>query len=238
MFPFKKPFSRPPIKSLFEGISEKYDLMNTVMSVGIHRYWKKVFIDLIPQAPNLQILDLASGTGDIAFGYLKKVSPLNPSLTLFDLSPAMLQRSKDHAINKNIKGDLRWQEGKAESLPFPDNTFDVCTVSFGLRNFDDQDQALAEIYRVLKPGGVFLCMEFSQPDPSIASFYEAYLSTAIPTMGKILAGNKEAYQYLGDSIQNFMGVEELKNMLEKKGFKFVSYTTLTKKIIAIHRGWK
>lgn len=208
------------------------------MSAGVHRYWKKVFIDLIPHAPNLQVLDLASGTGDIAFGYLKKSYPLNPSITLFDLSPSMLQKSKDYAINKNIKGDLKWCEGKAESLPFQDNTFDVCTVSFGLRNFDDQDQAISEVYRVLKPGGVFLCLEFSQPDPAIASFYETYISTLIPTLGKVLTGNREAYQYLGDSIQNFMGVEDLKNMLEKKGFKFVSYRALTKKITAIHRGWK
>lgn len=226
------------IKSLFDSVSEKYDLMNNVMSFGVHHYWKKKLIDLIPQMPNLNLLDLASGTGDIAFAYLKKSQSLNPKITLFDLSSTMIQRSKDRAVNKNLKGNLSWQEGKAEALPFADCSFDVCTVAFGLRNFENREKALDEIYRVLKPKGVFLCLEFSQPELSISSFYEIYTSTFIPKAGKILAGNEAAYEYLVESIRNFPGVEDLKNMIEKKGFNSVSYTPLTKRITAIHRGWK
>ena len=208
------------------------------MSFGLHHHWKKNFIDLIPQIPGLSLLDLASGTGDIAFGYLKKSHSLDPKITLVDLSPEKIQRSKDEAINKNLKGNLTWQEGRAESLPFGDCTFDVCTVAFGLRNFENKEQALGEIYRVLKPKGVFLCLEFSRPDPSIASLYDLYISMFIPKAGKLLAGNEAAYEYLVESIRKFPGVEELKNMIEEKGFNSVSYTPLTKGITAIHRGWK
>lgn len=228
----------PNIRSLFESVSGKYDLMNTVMSLGIHQYWKKIFVDLIPQTPDLHLLDLASGTGDIAFRYLEKSRSLNPSITLFDLSPSMIQISKDRAINKNIKGKLKWYEGKAENLPFEDHTFDVCTVSFGLRNFENKERSIEEAYRVLKPGGVFLCLEFSHPESIISSFYDTYLTTVIPKIGRILTGSAPAYDYLGNSIKNFMSVEDLKNMLEQRGFKFVSYLPLTKRIATIHQGWK
>jgi demethylmenaquinone methyltransferase/2-methoxy-6-polyprenyl-1,4-benzoquinol methylase len=237
IFPANHP-TIPNIKALFDKITSKYDLMNDVMSFGLHRYWKRTLIGLIPQVPNLHLLDLASGTGDIAFGYLKNAHALNPQITLFDLSPHMIQRSKDQAINKNIEGNLMWCEGKAEALPFKDQSFDVCTVSFGLRNFENRDQALQEIYRILKPRGLFLCLEFSQPHSNISSLYELYTSTFIPTAGKILANDEAAYTYLVESIRKFPGVEDLKNMIERKGFNSVSYIPLTKGIAAIHRGWK
>ena len=230
------PFSS--MKDLFDQVTSQYDIMNDVMSLGIHRYWKKIFINLIPQVPNMSILDIASGTGDIAFGYLKKTQTLKPHIFLYDISTQMLQNSKDRSINKNIKGDLRWVEGKAEALPFKDASFDVCTVAFGLRNFQDRPQALGEIYRVLKPGGVFMCLEFSHPQGNITSLYNLYLSTFIPKAGKILARNEPAYNYLVESIRNFPGVDALKSMIEEKGFNSVSYMTLTKGITAIHRGWK
>lgn len=226
------------IKDLFNQVSSRYDRMNDIMSFGIHRYWKKTLIDLIPQIPNMSLIDLASGTGDISFGYLKKTESLNPHITLYDISPEMLRYSKDRAINENIKGRLEWVEGKAEALPFEENSFDVCTVAFGFRNFQNREQALSEIYRVLKPKGVFICLEFSQPVKNISSLYDLYLSTFIPKAGKILAGNEEAYRYLVESIRQFPGVDDLKNMIEEKGFNSVSYTRLTSGIVAIHRGWK
>ncbi|MDC0348900.1 bifunctional demethylmenaquinone methyltransferase/2-methoxy-6-polyprenyl-1,4-benzoquinol methylase UbiE [Alphaproteobacteria bacterium] len=226
------------IQNLFDAVTSRYDFMNDVMSFGLHRYWKKAFIDLIPQTPKLTLLDIASGTGDIAFGFLKKSQDLNSKVTLFDLSEKMIHYSKDRAINENIKGDLTWELGQAESLPFPDNSFDVCTVSFGLRNFKDRERSLSEIYRVLKPKGTFLCLEFSQPQGEISTLYDLYLSSVIPKMGKVFSKNEGAYTYLAESIQKFPGAEELKFMIEREGFKSASYIRLNKGIVAIHRGWK
>ncbi|MFN7662806.1 MAG: bifunctional demethylmenaquinone methyltransferase/2-methoxy-6-polyprenyl-1,4-benzoquinol methylase UbiE [Alphaproteobacteria bacterium] len=226
------------IKDLFDQVAPRYNLMNDVMSIGIQRYWKRVFVNMIPQLPQICVLDLACGTGDIGFGYLKKSFCLNPSITLCDVSPEMLKLSKEKAINQNIKNYFLWKESPAESLDFPDDCFHVCTVAFGLRNFVNRSRALAEIYRILKPGGTFLCLEFSQPEHSISSLYNLYLSTIIPKAGKLVGNNEEAYTYLVKSIQQFPGVEPLKNMIEKEGFKSVTYKTLSKGIVAIHRGWK
>lgn len=226
------------IKDLFNQVAPRYNLMNDVMSMGIQRYWKRVFVNMIPQFPQIRILDLACGTGDIGFGYLKKSLSLNPSITLCDMSPEMLKLSKEKAINQNIKNYFLWKESSAESLDFPDDCFHVCTVAFGLRNFVNRSRALAEIYRILKPGGTFLCLEFSQPEHSISSLYNLYLSTIIPKAGKLVGNNEDAYTYLAKSIQQFPGVEPLKNMIEKESFKSVTYKTLSKGIVAIHRGWK
>jgi demethylmenaquinone methyltransferase/2-methoxy-6-polyprenyl-1,4-benzoquinol methylase len=235
---FQKNNASLNIQNLFDTVTSRYDFMNDMMSFGLHRHWKKTFIDLIPQSPCLTLLDVASGTGDIAFGFSRKSQELNPKITLFDLSEKMILHSKDRAINENIKSNLTWKLGKAESLPFPDSSFDVCTVSFGLRNFEDREKSLSEIYRVLKPKGLFLCLEFSQPQGEISTLYDLYLSSVIPKMGKIFSKNEDAYTYLAESIQKFPGAEELKIMIEREGFKSVSYIPLTKGIVAIHRGWK
>ena len=226
------------IETLFNQITARYDMMNDVMSLGIHRFWKKYFVQQIPLTPHLHMLDLAAGTGDIAYAYSKKAIQLQPQITLYDQSNTMLQEAQDRHINENIKSQCTWLQGSAESLPFKNNTFDVCTVSFGLRNFSDRLQALGEIHRVLKPGGLFLCLEFSQPDPDIHHFYYTYVMDIIPKLGQFIANNKGAYDYLAQSIKDFPDAPTLQSMLEQANFQSVVYESLTKGIVAIHKGWK
>ncbi len=226
------------IKNIFDSIPSRYDLMNDLMSLGIHRQWKHYFVQKIPQQPHLTLLDLASGTGDIAYAYSKKAHDLMPTITLYDQSDVMLKKSKDRYIDNNIKGKFDWVQGSSEKLPFANNTFDVCTVAFGLRNFSDQPKSLAEIYRVLKPGGQFLCLEFSQPSPDIHHLYRVYLLEFIPRLGKFITENKEAYTYLAESIRDFPDAPAVQSMLQQAKFKSVVYESLTKGIVAIHKGWK
>ncbi|UNM06588.1 MAG: bifunctional demethylmenaquinone methyltransferase/2-methoxy-6-polyprenyl-1,4-benzoquinol methylase UbiE [Holosporaceae bacterium] len=226
------------IKKIFDHIPGRYDLMNDLMSLGMHRQWKRHFVQQIPQQPNIALLDLAAGTGDIAYAYGKKSHSLSPTITLYDQSPQMLQKAKDRQIDENIIGNFSWVEGSSEKLPFKDNIFDVCTVSFGFRNFSDQEKSLTEIHRVLKPGGQFLCLEFSQPDPDIHHLYRTYLLEFIPRLGKFITENKEAYTYLAESIRDFPDAPTVQSMLQQAQFKSVVYESLTKGIVAIHKGWK
>ena len=212
--------------------------MNDLMSLGLHRYWKSHFVRQVCLKPFSEVLDLAAGTGDISFLINEFGKNLSPHITLCDQSAKMLSEAKSKKIDRNIRGNFSFQDGPAESLPFEDNTFDVCTVSFGFRNFSNQTKALEEILRVLKPGGQFLCLEFSQVGAEIYPYYNIYLSEFIPRLGRFITNNEEAYTYLKDSIKNFHDAETLKTMLEKTGFKHVAYEPLTKGIVAIHKGWK
>lgn len=225
------------VRDLFDRVAPSYDLMNDLMSGGWHRVWKRTFVDLIPRAPHLMMLDLAGGTGDIAMAYAKRSADLSPRITVMDPSEAMLAAGRNKAIDRNV-WSLDWQQGTAESLPHVAETFDVCTMAFGLRNVTDIGKGLSEIHRVLKPGGQFLCLEFSQPDADISALYRLYTLDIIPKLGKWVAHNEEAYRYLGESIQQFYSASALKDLLYEAGFATVSITRLSKGIVAIHQCWK
>lgn len=226
------------IKTLFNSVAKSYDLMNDLMSLGLHRRWKQEFVRLIPKIPNMSLLDVAGGTGDVVARFLKDAKDLNPHITVLDLSPEMIQKGQDRMIDENIFYPITWGEGSATEIPFVDNTFDVCTISFGLRNVTDRRRALQEMYRVLKPRGTFLCLEFSKPEGDISSLYDLYSFSVIPFLGKMVAQNRQAYDYLVESIRKFPSQEELGEMMREVGFKNVVYSNLSKGIVAIHRGWK
>lgn len=214
--------------------------MNDLMSAGAHRLWKENFVNKLPLRPNLKILDLATGTGDIAIKIAKKCKSLNfPfEITAVDPNEEMIRQGEAKAYDSGILDPISWVIAPAESLPFEDATFDICTISFGLRNASDIDQALSEIKRVLKPGGYFGCLEFSHPTSSTMQIpYEFYSFSIIPTMGQIVTGNKEAYQYLVESIRTFPKQEELIEKFEKTGFTSNSYENILNGIVAIHKGW-
>lgn len=226
------------VRHIFDDVADRYSLMNDLMSLGLQRYWKRQLIQEIPVVPQLKLLDLACGTGDIAYGYAQKERGLHPHITLCDASSQMLEKARAQQIDQNIKGHFEWVQGEAEALPFNDRQFDVCTVAFGVRNFITKEKGLAEIYRVLKPGGCFLCLEFSQIDPHLHSLYRIYLKDIIPHLGQFVTENKKAYDYLADSILHFPDADTLQNMLEQMLFRSVTYRQFTKGIVALHRGWK
>jgi ubiquinone/menaquinone biosynthesis methyltransferase len=226
------------VRTLFDGVASSYNLMNDLMSFGLHRRWKEEFVSFIPKTPAMTLLDVAGGTGDVVVRFLKATQNLNPEITILDLSPEMIQKGRDQAVDSNIFYPLKWVEGSAEEIPFEDNSFDVVTISFGLRNVADHRRALKEIFRVLKPGGSFLCLEFSKPSEDIASLYDLYSFSVIPFLGKMVAQNKGAYDYLVESIRQFPPQEELAKMMREIGFKNPVYSNLSKGIVAIHRGWK
>lgn len=226
------------VRDIFDDVADRYDLMNDVMSFGLQRYWKRQLIQEIPVSPQLKVLDLACGTGDIGYGYAEREKSLHPHITFCDPSHQMLEKAQAQQIDQNIRGNFEWVQGEAEALPFKDHQFDVCTVAFGVRNFTDTKKGLSEIYRVLKPGGCFLSLEFSQIEPHLYSLYRIYLKDIIPHIGQFVTENKKAYDYLADSILHFPDADTFQNMLEQMLFTSVTYRQLTKGIVALHRGWK
>lgn len=231
---------RELIQDLFSKVANKYDVMNDLMSLGLHRLWKD---ELVRQIANLQsqILDVASGTGDVAFR-LKKRAALRGSIchiTLCDINPDMLRIARERAINSNILQGLEYVTSSAEQLPFPDNSFEYYTISFGIRNVANINQALKEAYRVLKPMGKFLCLEFSKVENEwLKPIYEFYSFNIIPKIGKMIADNESAYRYLVESISNFPDQDKFSVMIKDAGFSKVSYKNLTGSITAIHSGYK
>lgn len=225
------------VRNLFDRVAPSYDTMNDLMSVGWHRIWKRDLVGRIPVVPHIKMLDVAGGTGDIALAYMEKSASLVPQITVLDPSDAMLTIGRNKAIDRNV-WSITWRQGSAESIPFPDYTFDVCTISFGLRNVTDVQQALFEMHRVLKPGGQLLCLEFSQPDPDIETLYRLYTLDIIPKIGHWVAHNEDAYRYLGESIQQFYSAEALKDLLYDVGFQTVQVTRRSKGIVAMHQAWK
>ncbi len=223
-----------PAKKVFQDVFDKYDLMNDIMSIGIHRLWKKDFIDLLNPQKNTKLIDVASGTGDIAKLFLQKVDGLGMVCCL-DENNNMLELSKKK-INKY--SNVQWLCKSAEKLPFENNYFDYYTISFGIRNIENINIALSEAYRVLKPGGRFLCLEFSKVKNEILnSFYKIY-SKSIPIIGKLVIGKSEPYEYLVNSIDKFYNQDELFSLIEKNNFTQVSYRNLSGGIAAIHSAWK
>lgn len=225
------------VHGVFDSVASRYDIMNDLMSGGMHRLWKDTFVRRIRPKSHHKILDVAGGTGDIAFR-MKKKAP-GADITLCDLTAAMLDVGRDRAIDKGWLNDFEWITGNAESLPFPDEHFDIYTIAFGLRNVTHIDKALKEAHRVLKPGGRFYCLEFSHVrEPLLAKAYDIYSFNLIPKIGKIVAKDANSYQYLVESIRKFPTQKKLETRILDAGFDNASHQNLTAGIVAIHQGFK
>jgi len=224
------------VGNVFSSVAGNYDIMNDVMSGGMHRLWKDTFVRQVQLNADAAILDLAGGTGDIAVRLKKRTGA---DLTVCDINPDMLKVGRARQFDRGENDRLTWVCGNAECLPVADSSQDLITISFGLRNVTNIDAALASIYRALKPGGRFMCLEFSKVTvPPVAKLYDLYSFHLIPQFGKLIAKDKDSYQYLVESIRMFPSQEELKARMEKVGFSRVSYTNLTMGVVAIHSGWK
>ncbi|KAM8961499.1 2-methoxy-6-polyprenyl-1,4-benzoquinol methylase, mitochondrial [Pelodytes ibericus] len=257
---------------VFENVAQKYDLMNDSMSIGIHRLWKDWLMHHMNPTPGIKLLDVAGGTGDIAFRFVNYIRAQREKIkrhrlksqqtlswsdissayqeeeqgslggshaVICDINKEMLKVGKQKSLKLGYSEGLSWVAGNAEELPFADEKFDVYTIAFGIRNVTHIDQALEEAYRVLKPGGRFLCLEFSQVNnPLLARVYDLYSFQVIPVLGEIIAGDWKSYQYLVESIRRFPPQEEFKSMIEDAGFFKVNYHNLTSGVVAVHSGFK
>ncbi len=222
------------VNSVFSKVYKKYDLMNDIMSFGIHRVWKEKFVDWMNPSKNSNLIDVASGTGDIAKLFLKKNGNLS-KITCVEPNKEMFKEGKKNLENfKNIS----WIKSVAETLPVNDNAYDFYSISYGIRNVSDINKALKEAYRVLKPGGRFMCLEFSKIDNEIINFIYKRYSQSIPIIGKYVVGSSEPYEYLISSIENFYNQKQLSELLINNGFENVEYRNLSSGVSAIHSGWK
>jgi demethylmenaquinone methyltransferase/2-methoxy-6-polyprenyl-1,4-benzoquinol methylase len=226
------------VADVFHSVAAKYDIMNDVMSMGIHRLWKRFTIDCSGVRPGQQVLDLAGGTGDITALFSKRVGP-SGKVVLADINESMLNVGRDKLRDLGLINNIEFVQANAEALPFADNSFDIVSIGFGLRNVTDKDAALRSMFRVLKPGGRLLVLEFSKPQSKILSkTYDLYSFRILPFMGQLIANDKESYQYLAESIRMHPDQETLKHMMQDAGFAEVSYHNLTGGIVALHRGYK
>jgi len=216
--------------------------MNDLMSAGVHRLWKNTLVDVLNPRPGERLLDVAGGTGDIAFRIVKRLMEKGgerPDVTICDINPAMLEVGRDRAVDRGLLQGLTWTTGDAEDLPFPDRTFDGYTIAFGLRNVTHIDKALAEAWRVLKPGGRFYCLEFSKVTSApVARVYDAYSERALPLFGRLVARDAESYRYLHESIRRFPAQRELAERMRRAGFTQVAWRNLTLGVVALHSGWR
>jgi len=225
------------VQGVFSSVASKYDIMNDVMSVGIHRIWKAAMMDWQAPRAGQRLLDVAGGTGDISFRFLKRAG--QGHATVLDLTEPMLIEGRKRAEAERMDNSLDWVVGDAMALPFEDNTFDVYTISFGIRNVTRPQEALNEAFRVLRPGGRLMVLEFSQlPNPAMQAAYDAYSFNVIPRMGKMIAGDRESYQYLVESIRNFPDQETFLSMVRKAGFDNAKYRNMTMGVACLHSGWK
>ncbi len=237
------------VRDVFEKVAGRYDLMNDLMSLGIHRLWKSSLLDWLAPRPGMALLDVAGGTGDIARGFLGRCAEGADSAArgsravICDINPAMIEAGRDRAFDKGIAGGLAhglsWVCGDAEKLPFADGSMDAYTVGFGLRNVTRIPEALSEARRVLKPGGRFLCLEFSHVAlPVLDRLYDLYSFNVLPTLGELVANDRESYVYLAESIRRFPDQATFAAMVSAAGFDQVSYRNLSGGIAAIHSGWR
>ena len=225
------------VQDVFNSVASKYDIMNDVMSVGIHRIWKEAMMDWLAPKPGQKLLDVAGGTGDVSFKFLKRSG--SGHATVLDITENMLIEGRKRAESDKMLDNLDWLVGDAMSLPFADNSFDVYTISFGIRNVTHPQEALNEAFRVLQPGGRLMVLEFSQiPVPLVQKAYDLYSFKVIPTMGELIANDRNSYQYLVESIRKFPDQETFLSMLQNAGFKNTGYRNLSLGIAALHSGWK
>ncbi|MAM63551.1 bifunctional demethylmenaquinone methyltransferase/2-methoxy-6-polyprenyl-1,4-benzoquinol methylase UbiE [Maritimibacter sp. UBA3975] len=225
------------VHGVFTNVASKYDIMNDVMSMGIHRVWKDAMMDWLAPRPGQKLLDVAGGTGDVAFRFLGRAPGAHA--TVCDMTESMLVEGRKRAEAEQMATSLDWVVGDAMALPFEDSSFDVYTISFGIRNVTRIQDALAEAYRVLKPGGRLMVLEFSQiPNDMMQKAYDLYSFNIIPRMGQVIANDRDSYQYLVESIRRFPDQETFAGMIRSAGFDQVKYRNLTMGIAALHSGWK
>ena len=226
------------VKDVFQSVAAKYDIMNDLMSLGIHRLWKRYTIDCSGARTGHKVLDLAGGTGDLTARFSRIVGD-SGQVILADINEAMLKVGRNKLRDMGIVGNVEYVQANAEELPFPDNSFDIITIAFGLRNVTDKDKALASMYRVLKPGGRLLVLEFSKPTSEwLNKAYDLYSFHLLPKMGELVAKDAGSYQYLAESIRMHPEQDVLKHMMEAVGFEQTTYHNLTGGIVALHRGYK
>jgi len=226
------------VAEVFHSVADKYDVMNDLMSFGVHRLWKRITMEYVRPRPGQKMLDLAGGTGDLASKIAPKVGD-DGLVILSDINGSMLNVGRDRLIDKGLVNNVRYVQANAQSLPFPDNYFDCITIAFGLRNVTYKDQALASMYRVLKPGGKLLVLEFSKPViPGLDKIYDFYSFKILPQMGKAVANDAESYQYLAESIRMHPDQDTLKAMMTDAGFDRTDYVNMSGGIVALHRGYK
>ena len=227
---------KPLVRAVFESVAPRYDLMNDLMSLGVHRVWKRIFVTALDPRPHRTLLDLAGGTGDISFGWLARGG--GPAI-LSDINPAMLAVGRDRALQRGLTSRLALLTADAERLPLPDRSVDRVSIAFGLRNCTDKAAVLAEARRVLKPGGRFFCLEFSRVQVAILKpAYDIWSFSVLPRLGQRIAGDADSYRYLAESIRTFPDQETLAAMLRSAGLARVAVQNLSGGIAAIHSGWR
>ena len=226
------------VADVFHSVAAKYDVMNDLMSFGIHRLWKRFAIDCSGIRPGQRALDLAGGTGDLT-AKISRIVGQQGQVVLADINDSMLKVGRDKLRDLGVIGNVDYVQANAEALPFPDNSFDLVTIAFGLRNVTDKDKALRSMYRVLKPGGRLLVLEFSKPTNELLSkAYDMYSFNLLPKMGQIITNDADSYQYLAESIRMHPDQQTLQSMMDQAGFEQTQYYNLTGGIVALHRGYK
>ena len=226
------------VAEVFHSVAAKYDLMNDLMSGGVHRLWKRFTIELSGVRTGNRVLDIAGGTGDLTRQFSRLVGPTG-AVVLADINASMLAVGRDRLMDKGVSGNVKFVQADAEKLPFPDNHFDVVTIAFGLRNVTHKEDALRSMLRVLKPGGRLLVLEFSKPSSALLSkAYDVYSFSLLPMMGKLITNDADSYRYLAESIRMHPDQETLKGMMADAGFAAVSFHNMTGGIVALHRGIK
>jgi demethylmenaquinone methyltransferase/2-methoxy-6-polyprenyl-1,4-benzoquinol methylase len=225
------------VSDVFSSVASKYDVMNDVMSFGVHRLWKKIAMGHTGLKKGQRALDVAGGTGDLTV-YLSKQVGSTGEVVISDINPDMLEQGRKRLIDKGIAGNITFVEANAEDLPFEENYFDCITIAFGLRNVTHKDKALASMFRVLKPGGRLLILEFSKPVSGLDRIYDFYSFNILPAMGKLIANDADSYRYLAESIRMHPDQDTLKNMMEQAGFERCTFHNMTGGVVALHKGFK
>lgn len=225
------------VAGVFHSVASKYDLMNDLMSMGIHRLWKRFTVDSSGVKRGSKVLDIAGGTGDLTLKFSKLVGSTG-HVILADINASMLNVGRDRLTDQGIVDNIDYVQADAESLPFPDNSFDVISIAFGLRNVTDKDAALRSMYRVLKPGGKLLILEFSKPAEWLAPVYDNYSFKLLPKIGKVVSDDEDSYRYLAESIRMHPDQETMKSMMSDAGFERCDYHNMSAGIVALHSGYK